>query len=65
MRHLSNDYEDHPNWHEDHHKLCDEAGHEPVLSLTESQWKLKKQRIRISKWREVHGRTSASGKRNK
>ena len=54
MRHLSNDYEDHPNWHEDHHKLCDEAGHEPVLSLTESQWKLNKQHIRISKWREVH-----------
>ena len=32
MEHLSNDLEDHPNKHENIHKLCDETGH-PVLSL--------------------------------
>ena len=38
MEHLSNDHEDH-----DHqHKNSDEMGH-PVLSLLESQWKLKQQ----------------------
>ena len=42
MEHLSNDHEDHPNQHENSHKLCDETGH-PVLSLLESQWKLRQQ----------------------
>ena len=40
MEHLSNDHEDHPNQHENNHKLCDETGH-PVLSLVEIQRKLK------------------------
>ena len=38
MKHLSNDYEDRPNQHENYH-LCEEKGH-PVLSLKESQWTL-------------------------
>ena len=42
MEHLSNDHEDHPNQHENSHKLCDETGH-TVLSLLESQWKLRQQ----------------------
>ena len=42
MEHLSNDHEDHPNQHENSHKLCNEMGH-PVLSLLESQWKLRQQ----------------------
>ena len=36
MEHPSNDHEDHPN------KPCDETGY-PVLSLLESQWKLRQQ----------------------
>ena len=27
MEHLSNDYKDHPNQHENSHKLCNETGH--------------------------------------
>ena len=42
MEHLSNDHEDHPTQHENSHKLCNEAGH-LVLSLLESQWKLREQ----------------------
>ena len=42
MELLSNDYEDHPNQHENSHKLCDETGH-LALNLMESQWKLRKQ----------------------
>ena len=40
MEHLTNDHKDCPNHHENNHKLCDEMGH-PVLSLIESQWKLR------------------------
>ena len=40
MEHLLNDCKDLPNQHENIHKLCDEMG-QPVLSLTESQWKLR------------------------
>ena len=32
MEHLSNDHEDHPNQHENSHKLCDEMGH-PVNEI--------------------------------
>ena len=39
MEHLSNDHEDHPNQHENSHKLCDEMGH-LIVNLMESQWKL-------------------------
>ena len=42
MEHLPNDQEDHPNQHENGHKLCNETGH-PDVSLTESQWKLRQQ----------------------
>ena len=42
MEHLSNDHEDHPNQHENHHKPRNETEY-PVLSLLESQWKLRQQ----------------------
>ena len=42
MEHLSNDHRDHPNQHENRHKLRDETGH-PVNNLMESQWKLRQQ----------------------
>ena len=42
MEHLSNDHEDHPYQQENSHELCDETGY-PVLSLLESQWKLRQQ----------------------
>ena len=38
----SNDHKDHPNQHENSHKLCNETGH-PVVSLIESLWKLRQQ----------------------
>ena len=43
MEHLSNnDHKDHPNQHENSHKLCYEMGH-PALSLLQSQLKLRQQ----------------------
>ena len=42
MEHLSNYQEEHPNQHENSHKPRDETGY-PVLSLLESQWKLRQQ----------------------
>ena len=42
MEHLSNDHEDHPNQHDPNHKLFNKTGH-PILSLTESQAKLREQ----------------------
>ena len=42
MKHFANDHKDRPNHHEISHKLCNEKGN-PVLSLTESQWKLRHQ----------------------
>ena len=42
MEHLSNNHEDHPNQHENSHKLCDETRN-PLLNLTESQRKLRQQ----------------------
>ena len=50
MEHLSNGPKNCPNQHENSHKLCDEMGH-PILSLTESQWKLRQQH---DQWRENH-----------
>ena len=38
---ISNDYKNHPNQHKNSHDVCDEIG-PPLLSLTESQWKLRK-----------------------
>ena len=43
MEHLSNDHKDHSSQRENIHKLCDETG-QPILSLLESQWKLRQQR---------------------
>ena len=40
MEHLSNDQEDHPNQHENSHKLCDEMQH-PIMNQLGSQWKLR------------------------
>ena len=42
MEHLSTNHEDHGNQHENSHKQRSETGH-PVLSLLESQWKLRQQ----------------------
>ena len=42
MKDPSNDHKDHPNQHENSHKLCNETGH-PVVSLIESLWKLRQQ----------------------
>ena len=42
MENFSNDHEDHPNQHENSHRLCDETGH-PVVNLMEIQWKLRQQ----------------------
>ena len=42
MEHLSNYHKDHPNQHKNRHKPHNETGH-PVLSLLESQWKLRQQ----------------------
>ena len=36
MEHFSNYHKDHPNQHENGHKLCNETRH-PVLSLRKSQ----------------------------
>ena len=40
MEHLLNDYEDHPNPHENSHTLCDETEH-LIVNLMENQWKLR------------------------
>ena len=42
MEHFSNDHEDQQNKYENSHKLRDDTGH-PILSLLESQWKLRQQ----------------------
>ena len=42
MEDLSSDHKDHPNQLENSHKLCNEMGY-PVMSLLESQRKLRQQ----------------------
>ena len=42
MEHVLNYHEDHPNEHNNCHKLCDETWHR-LLSLKESQWKWRQQ----------------------
>ena len=37
---ITNGHKDHPNQHKNNHRLCNEMEH-PVLSLLESQWKLR------------------------
>ena len=41
MEHIANDHKDHPNQCDNSQKLNDEMSI-PFLSLTESQWKLRK-----------------------
>ena len=64
MEHLSNDHEDHPNQHENSHKPRDETGY-PVLSLLESQWKLRKQHDQNFSMEESCCRTYTSVRRKK
>ena len=42
LEHLPNDHKDLPNQYANSHKLCDEKVN-PLLSLKESQWKLRQQ----------------------
>ena len=62
MQHFSNDHKDHPNQHENSHKLC-ETGH-PVLSLLESQWKVNNM-IKTLQFSEIHCRANTSIRKNK
>ena len=64
MEHLSNDHEDHPNQHENSHKLCNEMGH-PVMNLMESQWNWDNNMTRISQWRESNCKTNTGIRRIK
>ena len=64
MEDLSNDHKDHPNRHENSHKLCDEMGH-PVVNLMESQWILRQQHDQNFPMRESHCRANTSVRRNK
>ena len=64
MEHLSNDHEDHPNQPKIRHKLCNETEY-LLLSLTESQWKLRQQHDQNFQWGESHCRTNTSVRRKK
>ena len=64
MEHLSNDHEDHPNQHKNSNKLCDETGH-PVLSLSESQRKLRQQCDQNFPMEESHCRRNTRIRRKK
>ena len=57
MGHLSNDHQDSPNQHENSRKLYHEMGHH-VLSLTESQWKLR-QKVKRESFASVRNKTSS------
>ena len=64
MEHNSNDKEDRPNQHKNSHKLCNETGN-PVLSLMESQWKLRQQHDQNFPIEGKPCRTNTSVGRNK
>ena len=64
MEHLSNDNEDHPNQQKNSHKPRNETGH-PVLSLLESQWKLRQQHDQNFPIEGKPCRTNNSVRRNK
>ena len=64
MEHLSDDHEDRSNQHENSHKLWDETGH-PVLSLLESQCKLRQQHYKNFQWTKSHYRTNTGVRRKK
>ena len=57
MEHLSNDHEDHPNQHENSHKLSDETKHPIVI---ESQWNLRQQHDQNFPMGKSHCRTNTS-----
>ena len=42
MKHFTNDHKDWKNQLKNGHNLCDKTGH-PILSFTESQWKVRQQ----------------------
>ena len=63
MERLSNDHEGRPSQHENSHRLWYETGL-PVLSLLESQWKLKQQH-NLNFPLESRSRTNTSVRRNK
>ena len=59
MEHFSNDHEDHPNQHNNSHKLCDETSRfESVGKPMETETM-----IRISQWKENHCRINTSVKK--
>ena len=64
MEHLSNDHKNHPNNHKNSHEIYNKTRH-PVLSLMESQWKLRQQHDQNFQWRERHCRTNTSARRQK
>ena len=64
MEHLSNCHKDHPNQHENSHKVCDEMGH-PIVHLMGSQWKLKQQHDQNFPMEGKPCRTNTSVRRNK
>ena len=53
MEHFSNDNQDHPNQHENSHKLYD-------VNMMESQWKIRQQHDQNFQCRESHCRTNTS-----
>ena len=48
MDYLSSDHKHHLNQHNYSHKLCHKTGH-PLLSLMESQWKLRQPDLSVRK----------------
>ena len=62
--HMSNDHKDHPNQHKNSHKLCDEMDH-PIMSLMESQRKLRQQHDQSFPMRKSHYKTNTDVKRRK
>ena len=61
MEYLSNDHKDCLNQHKNSHNLWDETGY-PVVNL-DGNWG--NSMIRNPQWRESHGRTNTSVRRNK
>ena len=64
MELLSNHHNDHPNQHENCHKLSDETGH-PVSSLMETKWKLKQKYDHHQNLKAIAEEIQASEERNK
>ena len=64
MEHLSNDHEDHPNQRDNSYKSRGQMAHS-VLSLLESQWKLRQQHEQNFSIEGSHCRTNTNVRRNK